>query len=158
MRKRGKSRRLGTIDLDTGESVEGIPVYCKAKVRWHEDWCMIMQEALGTLAQDKDFSLETWRVWSYLVSKLGFENWIAIPQKEIAEALGMQKQNVNRTIKKLLNKGILLKGPKVGRTNAFKLNSKYGWKGSINNLSEDRMGVVKDFQEEAAKRNSFKNP
>ena len=144
--------KFGTINLETGEIIEGVPVYVKAKVKWHEDWLMIMQEALGALAQDRSFTWEMWRVWSYMISKLAFENWIVIPQKEIAEHLEMKKENVSRAIKSLLNKGMILKGPKVGRTNAYKLNSNYAWKGTINNLSKDRMGEVKDFFTEAAKR------
>lgn len=144
--------KFGTINLETGEIIEGVPVYVKAKVKWHEDWLMIMQEALGALAQDKSFTWEMWRVWSYMISKLGFENWIVIPQKEIGESLEMKKENVSRAVKSLLDKGMILKGPKIGRTNAYKLNSNYAWKGTINNLSKDRIGEVKDFFAEAAKR------
>ena len=143
---------FGTINLKTGEIIEGVPVYVKAKVKWHEDWLMVMQEALGALAQDRSFTWEMWRVWSYMISKLGFENWIIVPQKEIAESLDMQKTHVSRAVKSLLDKGMILKGPKVGRTNAYKLNSNYAWKGTINNLSKERMGEVKDFFAEAAKR------
>ena len=144
--------KFGTINLETGEIVEGVPVYVKAKIKWHEDWLMVMQEALGALAQDRSFTWEMWRVWSHMISKLGFENWIVVPQKEIAETLNMKKENVSRAIKNLLSKGMILKGPKVGRTNAYKLNSSYAWKGTINNLSRERMGEVKDFFAEAAKR------
>ena len=145
--------KFGTINLETGEIIEGVPVYVKAKVKWHEDWLMVMQEALGALAQDRSFTWEMWRVWSYMISKLGFENWIIVPQKEIAESLDMQKTHVSRAVKSLLEKGMILKGPKIGRTNAYKLNSNYAWKGTVNNLSKERMGEVKDFFAEAAKRN-----
>ena len=30
------TKKLGTIDLETGEILEGIPVYVKAKVKWSE--------------------------------------------------------------------------------------------------------------------------
>ena len=150
--KKGKSRRLGTVDLDTGEILEGgTQVWVKAKVKWHEDWLMVMQEALETLAKDRTFTLEMWRVWSFMVGKLGFENWIILPQKEIADSLNMDKGNVSRAIKNLLKKKIILRGPKIGRTSAYKLNSKYGWKGKLENLSKDRMGQLKDFYEEAKK-------
>ena len=152
MSKKGKTRRVGTVDLDTGEILEeGISVWVKGKVRWHEDWMMVIQEAMIEIARDKSFSLEMWRVWSFMVGKLGFENWIILPQREIAASLDMHEANVSRAIKKLLAKKIILKGPKIGRTSAYKLNSKYGWRGKIENLSKDRMGQVKDFYEEAKK-------
>ena len=34
------TKKLGTIDLETGEILEGIPVYVKAKVKWSEGWFM----------------------------------------------------------------------------------------------------------------------
>ena len=151
--EKGKNRRLGSIDLETGEILEeGLPVWVKAKVKWHEEWMMVMQEALGQIAQDRSFTWEMWRVWSFMISKLGFENWIIVPQTEIAEALQMQKTHVSRAVKSLLDKGMILRGPKVGRTNAYKLNSRYAWKGKINNLKEERLGELKDFYAEANKR------
>ena len=113
---------------------------------------MFIQEGMEKLAKDRSFTGEMWRVWAFLLSKLGFENWIVLPQSEIAKELGMQKQHVSRAINKFLDRGMLLKGPKMGRTFAYKLNSRYAWKGSLPNLSKDRLSVVKDFYSEASKR------
>jgi hypothetical protein len=33
---------------------------------------------------------------------------------------------------------IILRGPKVGRSYAFRLNSYYGWKGKVKNLNDYR--------------------
>jgi hypothetical protein len=54
----------------------------------------------------------------------------------------MQKTNVSRAIKLLVEKQILLEGPKLGRTHTYRLNSAFGWKGSINNLSKTRGNVI----------------
>lgn len=139
----GTSRRLGTIDLDSGEVFEdGVPVWVNAKVRWREDWFMGFQQAFALVAADKDITGETLRVWLFLLSQIGFENWVSIPQKKIGDALNLQKTNVSRSIKTLLNKGLLLEGPKMGRTTAYKLNSKYAWKGKVTNLSKERCDVL----------------
>jgi hypothetical protein len=48
----------------------------------------------------------------------------------------MQKQNVNRAIKKLEALGIILRGPKVGRSSSWRLNPNAGWKGKVTHLRQ----------------------
>ena len=153
MERKGASKRLGMIDLDTGEVFEeGVPVWVKAKVKWHEDFFMGFQQAFASVARDRDMNFDMVRVWMEMLSRISFENWVTVPQIEIAASLGMQKTNVSRAIRKLIGKGLILKGPKIGRTSAYKLNSNYAWKGKTSNLSKDRMGQLKDFYSEAEKR------
>jgi len=52
--------------------------------------------------------------------------------------LGMYRQDVNAAIKLLVERGIIQQGPKAGRTNSYRLNSTYGWKGKTINLRERR--------------------
>jgi len=124
--------------METGELIEGVPVYIATKVKLREGWFMGFQDAFAVLAKDKEITWETQRVLLYLLSNLGFENYIAIPQRQIVEALEMQKQNVSRSIKLLVEKQILLEGPKLGRTHTYRLNSAFGWKGSVKNLTKTR--------------------
>jgi hypothetical protein len=42
----------------------------------------------------------------------------------------MEKAQVSKAIKLLVNKGILLRGPRVGHSYAFRLNPTYGYKGN----------------------------
>ena len=99
---------------------------------------MGIQEAFIALAQDKDIAGRPRRVLDYLFGKLGFENYICIQQKEISEALDIYKQDVSDSIKLLLDKGIILPGPKLGRSKSYRLNSRYGWKGKVKNLEKER--------------------
>jgi predicted transcriptional regulator len=141
------------IDLDTGEVFEdGIPVWVKAKVRWHEDFFMGFQEAFIQVAEDKDMTHQMTRVWLILLGKISFENWVTVPQIEVAERLKMKTSDVSRAVKRLIDKGLILRGPKIGRTTAYKLNSHYAWKGRTGNLSKERTGQVKDFFSEVEKR------
>lgn len=52
---------------------------------------------------------------------------------DIADELKMQKTNVSRAIKNLIYFGIILKGPKSGRSKTYRLNPQFGWKGTISN-------------------------
>jgi hypothetical protein len=45
----------------------------------------------------------------------------------------MQRQNFGRAVRKLEAIGLLLRGPKVGRSVTYQLNPSFGWKGSAKN-------------------------
>ena len=80
------------------------------------------QGAFQLIAADRELTLEPKNVLLYLFSRLDFDNFIQVPQFEIAEALKMDKAKVSKAIKILVEKGILIRGPKVGHSYAFRLN------------------------------------
>lgn len=130
------------IDTTSGEVLggqgnRGTFIFVPARPKLKESWFMFFQSACEQLALDKDLSGETFRVLMHLLSTLDFENYILIQQSEIAEKLGMKRSNVSRAIKQLLERGILVKGGKIGRTYSYKLNSAYGWKGRVVKLFEE---------------------
>lgn len=138
-------RTLGAFDKETGEVLQdGVAVYVGAKIKWRENWFMGIQEAFIALAKDKEITGRPRRVLDYLFGKLGFENYICITQQEVSEELGIAKTHISASIKILMDKGIILKGPKLGRTTAYRLNSEYGWRGKVKNLSKDRQGERRD--------------
>ena len=132
-------KNLGLHDIKTGEVLEGgIRVYIGSKVKWRESWFMGIQEAFIALAKDKEIRGRTRSVLDYLFGRLGFENYICITQKEISDELQIAKTNISSSIKILIGKGIILQGPKLGRTSTYRLNSEYGWRGNVKNLSKNR--------------------
>lgn len=134
-----KHRKIASIDQNTGEILEGVIVYCGVKQNpYSTGWVMNSQQALELLATDKDLTGENYRVLLLLLSRLDFENWIQVTQSEITEKLQMKKQNVSRAISLLEKKGIVLRGAKIGRSYAFRLNPYFGWKGQVKNLNEYR--------------------
>ncbi len=97
---------------------------------------MGIQEAFIALAKDKEIAGRARRILDYLFGKLGFENYICITKQEIG------KEHVSREMRKLIDKGIIFKGPKIGKTASYRLNSQYWWQGNIKNLSKDRIGEI----------------
>jgi DNA-binding transcriptional ArsR family regulator len=72
----------------------------------------------------------------YVMGRLEFENYINLSQKDIAEALGMQKQNVSSAMKELEEHGIIHKGSKVGQSWTYRLDPNLGYKGRAKNLKK----------------------
>lgn len=121
------------VDKATGEELPGLPVYRQTKIR-ARGWFMTWEAGMERLASDPDMTGEAFRVFFKMVANLDYENYIKITQKEISESLGIRKQHVSRAVKILVDKGILIKGPKSGLSNTYRLNEFYGWKGQMRNM------------------------
>lgn len=89
------------------------------------------QDALKILA--KELTGEQFKVLMLMLSDLDYENFIQIAQADIAETLEMQKTNVSRAVRALLDVGVIFEGPKVGRSKTYRLNEQFGWKGTVAN-------------------------
>jgi len=137
--KNFRNVEIRAYDRDTGEIIEGVPVLCGVKRNpYRKGWVMNSQEALELIAQDKEITGRIHRVLWLLVAHLDFENWIQLSQKRICEKLDMKKQDVSSAIRLLEEKEIILRGPKIGRSYAFRLNPMLGWKGNVKNLEDYR--------------------
>ena len=100
----------------------------------------VNQDFLQEFAARRDVGAEVLRVFLYLNARLDFENIIQVPQLEIAEKLGIKRQNVYRATRQLEDLGIILRGPKVGRSSSWRLNPNAGWKGK--NCGTVRAGLA----------------
>ena len=131
-------KHIEQIDPETGEVLQGCMVWIPQRPKLTERWFMAFQDTFIEIAKDQEMTGETMKVLFYLFGKLDFENFIQQTQIEIAEGLGMQKQNVSRAMKLLTSKQIVLEGPKVGKSKCYRLNPNYGWKGKVKTLQEAR--------------------
>ncbi len=124
-----RRRRFGTIDLETGEITEEQLVASPSKRRLDGKFVMATQDGLIRLAKEPDLTGEDLKVLLIYLGNLDFENFLQISQSYIATDLGMKPAHVSRATKKLVDKGILIKGLKVGKHQTYRLNAFYGWKG-----------------------------
>lgn len=129
--------RLGTIDLDTGEIYERGTVAVlmpRPKDPFGDRWLKMSQDAIEALFhRRKELGVEAFGVLMYFLGRLDFENLIQISQADIAKTGGMKRPHVSRAIKKLINLGIVLQGPKIGISRTYRLNPNFGWKGGGQN-------------------------
>jgi predicted transcriptional regulator len=112
---------------------EGFYVYVPRKQKIKDSFIMMFQEKLQELAAENVLTVEGWRVLVMIVSKVDFENFIHIKQVQIAEALGMKKQNVNKAFGQLIDLKIIEKISQ-NNINGYRLNYEMGWKGKASNL------------------------
>jgi hypothetical protein len=124
--------RFSQVDESTGEVIGGFVAVIRPKQKSTFTRHFTMnQEALKIIATE--LSHEQTRVLMMLLVELDYENYMQVAQIEIAESLKMHKQHVSRAIKNLIQIGVLLDGPKIGRSKSYRLNPQFGWKGSVTN-------------------------
>ena len=57
-----------------------------------------------------------------MLARLDYENLIQVNQAEVAEQVGMNRHNVNRSIKKLIELGVVLEGVNLGISRSYRLS------------------------------------
>jgi DNA-binding transcriptional ArsR family regulator len=132
-RVRDNQRVIENIDATTGEVLEGTMVFVPAKKKsaFGRDWFAMAQGAMDFLAHNRSqLGEEGFAVFCKVVAKLDFENFIQISQAALAREIGMKPANFSRAMKRLVDLGIIMKGPKVGTSQTYRLNPSVGWKGS----------------------------
>lgn len=125
-------RKVTQVDLETGEDLGGFVAVIRPKQKSaFERHFTMNQAALEILA--KTLTGEQFKVLLILLASLDYENFIQVAQADIAEKLSMQKTNVSRGVKSLIEIGVILEGPKIGRSRSYRLNPQFGWKGTVSN-------------------------
>ena len=141
------NRHMQQIDQQTGEVVEGFVAYVvpKRKNGFQKGWMAMAQDAMMMLAQSNLTGNDMKVMWAML-ARLDYENLIQVNQAEVAEQVGMNRHHVNRSIKKLIELGVVLEGVKIGISRSYRLNPNFGWKGSAKGHREalhEHLKIVK---------------
>lgn len=134
----GMSRRtFEQIDTSTGEVLSGFVavIQPKRKNGFTQGWVAMAQNAMLAMAKAA-IGDEARRVFFVVAAHIDFENWIQLSQAELSDEIGMKRSSFNRALKRLEAEGVILRGPKVGRSSTFRLNPEFGWKGSAKGHKE----------------------
>lgn len=127
--------RVVQVNAETGEILEGAVLgmfFPKRQNGFGRGWVAMSQDAMMELAKS-DLGAQDWRVLAAVLSKLDFENFLLLTISDLGKEIGMQRPHVSASIAKLEGLGVLIRGPKAGRSSTFRLNPSFGWKGSAQN-------------------------
>lgn len=125
-------RKVTQVDLETGEDLGGFVAVIRPKQKSSFERHFTMnQAALKIIATELNH--EQTKVLMMLLADLDYENYIQVAQIDIAESLGMKTSAISRAIRHLLEFGIIIEGPKIGRSKTYRLNPQFGWKGTVSN-------------------------
>ena len=88
---------------------------------------MVFQKILERAS--KELTEGELRVFNYMLGVMDFENWINIPQKQIAKEIGIHPKTISRIVKSLAEKGYI-EIYKKGRENYYRIRPEVAWKGT----------------------------
>ena len=95
-------------------------------------WVATFQDGLAWMAKQEAMTGEQWRVFAYLVSRLDFDNYLKVSQKDIAAELKMNPKAVSRAMRGLRELDIISVGPMAGRSKTYRLNPRIAHRGAKN--------------------------
>lgn len=137
MNRSRTAQPVGTVTAD-GEILDGVCVVIPAKKQngFRKGWVAMANDQLGEIlnltisGKLKGSDMQTLFA---LLEVLEMENWIRVSQKYLSDRLKMAQPNVSRAIKNLIDNRLILVGPKIGPSNTYRLNPRFGWRGSADN-------------------------
>jgi hypothetical protein len=102
---------------------------------------MSFQEAMAELDEDPEITPLTMGVLMAMMNRMGYDNRIDVTMSEIARIKRSRRQSVGKAVKILVSKGVLVEAEeaRIGTMKVYRLNPKYGFKGSM----KDRRGLMK---------------
>jgi DNA-binding MarR family transcriptional regulator len=122
---------------------EGCLVYVPQRQRFREAFVMVWQEGLRRLAEDGELTGRHWRVLAFLMAKLDYENYIHLAQADIARGVRIDKADVSRAIRDFVERGIVVQGPRVGKSYTYRMSLDLGWKGRVKSFQDERRRRLK---------------
>lgn len=115
-------------------------------VKWLVVWQDESEIGVGLMEQAKinDMTAADFRVRDYLLATIGIGNYVYVNQREIARELKLNKSTVNEAIKHLVQFGILIPGPKSGRSNTYMITPAFCFSGNLGTGVRERNEAIKD--------------
>lgn len=81
------------------------------------------------LALEPELTGKVLKVFHYVCSILEFDNWVDFSTVWVAEKMGLKREQVSRALKTLEEKGLLIRGEKIGNHYKWRLNPEAAWMG-----------------------------
>ena len=109
-------------------------------------WIAVYQDMLYNVAK-WNLPNEQYRVFLALLSKVDFENYLTVSQKELAQELDMKQPHISRAIKALCERNVIIEGPRAGLNKTYRFNPYIAHKGS------NSKKTIEDFNSALERKN-----
>lgn len=116
----------GYADTETGEVYDLVAV---PRDRTKGRFVMAIQPAMTDAARGGwsgiDYQLLVW-----LLGRTDWDNYLLLNVSDVAREIGRSREHTSKAIRRLVDRGVLHRGPRVGRSFTYQLDPGHGWKGS----------------------------
>lgn len=120
------------------------------KKKYNAHWLVLWQDeseigaSVMEQAKNNNLTLSDYRVRDFLLGTIGIGNYVFVNQSQVSRELNLHKVTVCESIKRLCNFGILIKGPRSGKSNTYMINPAFCFSGSIGNGIRARNETIKN--------------
>lgn len=120
--------------IKTGQVYQGLAVLQGRRYPKETEFNTMFKDGWKFLSSVEGLSGQDYRVFSALMQRMDFGNWICVSQETIAEELGINRRVVTRSINKLVKANVIQKRKEEAdkRRSKYRLNPQIGWKGKAN--------------------------
>lgn len=87
-----------------------------------------------------------YRVRDWLMGTIGIGNYVHVNQAEMARRLHIERATASRAIKRLIELGILIQGPRSGRSNTYMVSPAFCFAGGLGNGIKARKEAIKNHK------------
>lgn len=117
-------------------------------IHWITVWQDESEIGVSMVEQAKStkMTLTDYRVRDFLMGTIGIGNCVFVNQSEVARELNIHRVTVVESIKRLCAIGILIKGPKSGRSNTYMVSPAFCFAGGIGNGIKARKEAIKQHK------------
>lgn len=109
-----------------------------------------------------DFTARMYTVFFYLIENMHFKNWVYTPQSKIAEDLHFDKADVNKIMKKFVQKRVCIPIPRSKSiSRGYILNPELAFKGDAEEFQDcygKFLNAERDYDEQLEKQNTVTEP
>lgn len=130
-----QKRTISITDEITGEIFDGIPVLFPGKKQFCYQSFIVMSQLgiVSKIIDDYSFSGTDFRVLFFFIESANFENLVSFKMNELEKRLGSSRTNILKSIKRLIEKEIVLK---INKYHNYKINPQFCWKGDNSKLAK----------------------
>lgn len=132
-----KASREEFASIESGEAVRFVAMtetelrdYSNRRTYRHQEpFFMGMIAGIAAAADSPTLTDGDIRVLMKLLSLLDYENFLNLEIKSVAADLHRSRESVSRSVKHLVEQGIIHRGPRVGRAYTYRLDPSTAWRG-----------------------------
>ena len=92
---------------------------------------------------EKPLTQTEYRVRDWIMGTIGIGNYVHVNQAEMAKRLRIERATASRAIKRLIELGILMQGPRSGKSNTYMVNPAFCFSGGLGNGIRARTETIK---------------
>ena len=120
--------------LKTGQVYQGLAVLQGRRYPRETEFNTMFTSGWDFLSKIEGLTGQDYRVFTALMKRMDFGNWIRVSQETLAQELGLKQQAVARSLNRLIKHNVIQKRREEEdkRRWMYRLNPQIGWKGKAN--------------------------